>query len=357
MNNGRELPVLSAVAGFLRWCEELLIIVSGPLLTVGLGIALVDLLTGGAVLAAEPGLLYAWAISEAAGVDAQLVASAAKLAAAFHARGALVAVGEGVLIMPLAYVGFLVSNVFATQQSQGLTTAEALARLGMDGTSWIVQRSALAAAVVVLSGLSRYRPPAAEASAEDERAQLERELALEPLRAQLRARKALGWRDVGRGITRGASATAPVHAAPHAQEGASVPAKARKVEHPSDPVAGVQAPLQPQNQPATAPPQRPPTGPGSLASAALGRGANGRSTRADRSPVLRLEPVPEWRREGRREAAQGRANGRGVRTPSGAGGRRRQVATGTVEEQVRAAWQSGMSVTQLERAAGVSRNA
>ena len=90
-------------------------------------------------------------------------------------------------IVPLAYVGFLASNVFATQQSQGLTTAEALARLGMDGTSWIVQRSALAVALVVLSGLLRYRLPAAEASAADERERLARELELEPLRAQLRA--------------------------------------------------------------------------------------------------------------------------------------------------------------------------
>src|SRR5258708_32061889 len=131
----RKLPLLAAVAGFMRWCEELLIVVSGPLLTVGLGIALVDLLTGGALLAAQPELLYAWAISQAAGVDAQLVASAAKLAAAVHARRALLAAGYGVLIMPLAYVGFLASNVFATQQSQGLTTAEALARPCMECTS------------------------------------------------------------------------------------------------------------------------------------------------------------------------------------------------------------------------------
>src|SRR5258708_2319785 len=230
MNNGRELPVLSAVAGFLRWCEELVSIVAGPLLTVGVGIALVDLLTGGALLAAQPGLLYAWAISQAAGVDAQLVASAAKLAAAVHARRYWLAVGYGVLIVPLAYVGFLASNVFATQQSQGLTTAEALARLGMDGTSWIVQRSALAVALVVLSGLLRYRPPAAEASAEDERAQLERELTLEPLRAQLRARKALGWRDVGRAITRGGAATGVEAPPTHAQEGAGMAAAGETVE-------------------------------------------------------------------------------------------------------------------------------
>src|SRR5260370_30028858 len=205
--NRRELPLLGGIAGFLHWLEELLIIVSGPLLTLGLGIALVDLLTGGALLATQPGLLYMWATSQAVGVDAQLVGSAALLAVAFHQRRYWTAAGYVALLVPLAYVAFIASDVFATQEADGITTAEALTRLGMDSTSWIVQRSALAVALVVLSGLLRYRPPAAAASAEDERAQLERELTLEPLRTQLRARKALGWRDVGRAITRGAAAT------------------------------------------------------------------------------------------------------------------------------------------------------
>src|SRR5260370_39808462 len=84
--NRRELPLLGGIAGFLHWLEELLIIVSGPLLTLGLGIALVDLLTGGALLATQPGLLYMWATSQAVGVDAQLVGSAALLAMAVHGR-------------------------------------------------------------------------------------------------------------------------------------------------------------------------------------------------------------------------------------------------------------------------------
>src|SRR5260370_31412988 len=86
------------------------------------------------------GLLYAWAISQAAGVDAQLVASAAKLAAAVHARRALLAAGYGGLIIPLASVGFLPSNLVATPQKQGLTTPAAHPTLGLDGPSIYVQR-------------------------------------------------------------------------------------------------------------------------------------------------------------------------------------------------------------------------
>src|SRR5258708_31012892 len=204
--NRRELPLLGGIAGFLHWLEELLIIVSGPLLTLGLGIALVDLLTG--------------------------------------------------------------------------------------------------VALVVLSGLLRYRPPAAEASAEDERERLARELTLEPMRAQLRSRKALGWRDVAGAITRGSAATGVESPSTHAQDGAGM-ASAGETEHPSNTTEAPTAPRE-------TPPERPPTGPGSPAG---GRGANGRSTRTNRPKVLRLETPPEWKREGRREAAQGRAKGRGGPPP------------------------------------------
>lgn len=98
------------------------------------------------------------------------------------------------------------------------------------------------------------------------------------------------------------------------------------------------------------PPERPPTGPGSPAA---GKGTNGRSTRSDRPQVLRLEPPPEWRRESRREAAQGRAHTPGVRTPKRS---TKSAATASVEAKARAAWRPGMSVSELQRAAGISRS-
>jgi hypothetical protein len=51
----------------LRWLEELIVLVSGPMLTAGLGIGLV------ALLVSAPRLLYVWAISQTVGVDGQLV--------------------------------------------------------------------------------------------------------------------------------------------------------------------------------------------------------------------------------------------------------------------------------------------
>jgi hypothetical protein len=83
-------------------------------------------------------------------------------------------------------------------------------------------------------------------------------------------------------------------------------------------------------------PPRPPTGPGSP-SAASARTARQTGT-AERPAILRLTPD----RPARRTAAQG-SNTRRVRTAS-------------VEASTRAAWRPGMSIGQLQRAAGVSRN-
>lgn len=156
----RELPLLAAIGGFFRWLEELLAILAGPLLTAGLLIALIDLLTDGKLLATQPELLYGWAIAMGAGLDAQLIGASVKLGRAIRAGRVLVAAGYLLLVCGLAYVAFVAAQVFATQQADGLTTAAALSQLGMDKTSWLIQRSALSVFLVVLSGVLRYTPPA-----------------------------------------------------------------------------------------------------------------------------------------------------------------------------------------------------
>jgi hypothetical protein len=163
-----NLPILGGIAGFLHWLESLAVIASGPLLTLGLGVALVDLLTDGKLLATTPWLLMAWAISQAVGIDAQLVGSSFQLAHSLRSRRFLAAVGYGLLVIALGYVGFIAAQIFSVQQADGITTAQALGALGLDSTSWIVQRSGLSVVLVVLSGLLRYVQPAkVEASLED----------------------------------------------------------------------------------------------------------------------------------------------------------------------------------------------
>jgi len=300
MRQHHDLPILGGIAGILHWLEELAVIASGPLLTVGLGIALTALLTGGAVLTSVPALVYVWAVAQAIGTDALLVGSSFQLAHSLRSRHYFAALGYGVLVACLAYVGYVAALVFATQESQGVTTAQALSQLGFDATSWILQRSALSVALVVLSGLLRYVAPAkVEASLEDERAKLARELELEPLRQQARAMKAIG----AAGLARQAIAAA----------------RGKPVD------------------------DKPPTGGGSPLAVSTSKNLQPETP----SEPARLHAVTTPRQA----AASGRANRRsrrGVRTPA---------KTATVERQAREAYEPGMSVGELQKAAKISRNA
>ena len=198
MTHQHELPLLAGIAGAIRWVEELANLIAGPLLTLGLGIALIDLLTDGSLLTHAPFLLYAWAISQAVGVDAQLVATWDRARIALRERRLWALLGLLVLGAVLAYVAWVAAQVFALQESEGVTTAQALARLGFDSAIWLIQRTALAVFLVCLSGWTRYHPPVANVAeeAQAERARLEAELLLEPLRAQKRAMQARGLRSV-----------------------------------------------------------------------------------------------------------------------------------------------------------------
>jgi len=188
-----ELPVLGAIASFIRWIEELVSLISGPLLTVGLGIALIDLLTDGGLLRSMPALLYAWAVSMAVGVDAQLVAAWDRVRMALRRQHWWTAFGYVVLGLALGYVGVLSAEAFGLQHAFGLSEADALARLGIDVANWQFQRAVLSVFLVALSGFTRYHaPPKARATREAERDELERQLELEPLRQQLRATQAIG---------------------------------------------------------------------------------------------------------------------------------------------------------------------
>ena len=154
-----ELPLLGAIAAFLRWIEELIVLVSGPLLMAGLRIGLVALLSDGALLVTAPWLLYAWAISQTVGVDGQLVGAWYRVSVAVARRRWGIALAFTALGLLLAYIAYIAAQVFATQQAYHLSTAQALAHLGMDSTSWLWQRSAVSVLLVCLSGYLRYRAP------------------------------------------------------------------------------------------------------------------------------------------------------------------------------------------------------
>ncbi len=123
-----RLPLLGALSLFLQWLEELVAMLSGPLLVFGLAIALVDLLTDGALTVAAPALLFAWAISMAVGVDAQLIGSFARARHALRQQHYWTVAGYLVLGAGLGYVGWIAAQVFATEQAQHVTTLQALSQ-------------------------------------------------------------------------------------------------------------------------------------------------------------------------------------------------------------------------------------
>jgi hypothetical protein len=303
-HNHHDLPMLAGIAAILHWLESLASIISGPLLTLGLGIALVSLLTNGQLLVNVPALLFVWAVSMAIGTDALLVGSSFQVAHSLRSRHYFAALGYALLVAALAYVAYIAALVFATQEAQGITTAEALGQLGFDSTSWILQRSLLSVALVVLSGLLRYvAPTKQEASLEDERAKLERELELEPLRQRARALKAVGAVGLGR---------------------QAIAAARGKPQEPTPPNNGG-TPVSAQVVPNSVQPPDQPIEP--------------RQLRAVSQP-----------RE--MAATNTRSNGRKRRKL-----RSRNTRTVSVEPRIRAAYQPGMSVRDLATAAGVSSSA
>lgn len=303
-----ELPMLAGIAALIHWCEELLNILNGPLLLLGAGIALVDLLTDGALTVSAPILLYAWAISQALGIDTQLLGCFARARSA-HAWAR---VGWLVLGVILGFAAWQAGDVFAVQQAQHLSEATALARLGVDPAVWLGWRAFLAVGLVALSGWTRYRRPAPVALA-DEREKLERELALEPLRQRLRMQQVGGFRSLAQTALQGAGVAQnalPLSAHFEASQDSQSPHTATQ--------EGQQAALPDgaERLPIPTQPHQPPTGPGSPSVAS--KPATRQTAAAANVTPLR---APRPARQSRRVAA--RANARS--------GKR-----GTAEKRIRA---------------------
>lgn len=198
----QELPVLVGIAAFLRWLEELVVLISGPLLMAGLGIGLIALLSDGALLVNAPWLVYAWAISQTVGVDGQLVGAWYRVSVAVGRRQLGVALAYLLLGLILAYIAYVAALVFATQQAYHLTTGQALARLGMDATSWLWQRSAVSVLLVCLSGYLRYRAPRKLARSLDERKRaIQEQMEIEALKQQQRTQRAQAAIGLVKGLT------------------------------------------------------------------------------------------------------------------------------------------------------------
>src|SRR5260370_25984115 len=207
--HNRELPLLGGIAACLRWLEELVVLLSGPMLTLGLGIGLVALLSDGALLVSTPGLLYVWAVAQTVGVDGQLVGMWYRVSVALSRKRHGGAVAFGLLGLLLAYVGYVAALVFAYQQAYGLSTVQALAKLGMSSTSWLWQRAAVSGFLVCLAGDLRYRAPRkGTATLEEQKRAIQQQMELAALKQQQRVQQAQGAIGLMRGAVEAALGSA-----------------------------------------------------------------------------------------------------------------------------------------------------
>src|SRR5258706_8244225 len=213
MNTARELPMLAGIAAVIRWFESLVLLIAGPLLTIGLGVAVVDLATNNALLNSVPWLLVAWGIAMAIGLDAQVIAAWDRVGVAFRQRQWFVLTLYLVIGVVFGYVGYIACAVFGFEHALGYSEAVALDRMGVDATLYQYQRAFLAVALVALSALNRYHPP--HVTLADERAEIHRELELTPLRQRLTEMKAVGAVNLTRTVAATAAGKArPKHGTP-----------------------------------------------------------------------------------------------------------------------------------------------
>jgi len=213
MSTARELPMLAGIAAVIRWFESLILLVAGPLLTIGLGVAVVDLATNNALLNSVPWLLVAWGIAMAVGLDAQVIAAWDRVGQAFQQRQWFVLALYLVVGVALGYVGYIACAVFGFEHALGYSEQQSLSMMGVNATLYQYQRAFLAVALVTLSALNRYHPP--QVTPADERAELHRELELTPLKQRLTEMKAVGAVNLTRTVAATAAGKAkPRHATP-----------------------------------------------------------------------------------------------------------------------------------------------
>lgn len=203
-----ELPMLAGIANGFHWIEELLVILSGPLLTAGLFIGLVDLLSDGALILNAPWMLFAWAVAQAVGADGQLIGAWARVGKAGRRQDWGALVGFLLLGFVLIYIAFVSALVFAFQETYHISTYQALAKLGMDTVSWLWQRTAVSVGLVALSGLLRYTAPkkAIPASLEDQKRAIQDKMELDALKRQAKGQGLQGWVGVVKGAAQAAQA-------------------------------------------------------------------------------------------------------------------------------------------------------
>lgn len=159
MNEEKPLWLLNELSQILTWFEEMLILAAGPLITFGLVVAMVDLVTGGTLFIQAAWLDYAYGIAQAVGIEGQLLGFAYRAHKAFHNERVVAGMGFSILTIALSIVTMLGAWVFIYQQTFHVPTITALAFIGITPQVWTFGRAGIQTILAVLSGILRYVAP------------------------------------------------------------------------------------------------------------------------------------------------------------------------------------------------------
>jgi len=182
--------VLRGLATGIRFIEDLNGILSSVFISLALILAVMSLITGGALLEALPWTLWIWAGALAVGVEATLVSAFDRAHQSWIERRRLVASAWAFLGVMLAIVGFVAVAAFTVQQSLHITEAEALRMMGLSPLGFDIGRSLITVLLACIAGLARPRKQVV--THEDRKRELREAIEIEPLRRQLESMKAGG---------------------------------------------------------------------------------------------------------------------------------------------------------------------
>ena len=190
-HEGERLWGLGLLAAILSWFEEFLNTINGLALMIGAGIAVTDLLTDGQLSRLSDAFVYAWAVSQALGIEVQLLSAFARARQAQRTGATGAMIGWLFLGVILLLVTFLAGYVYSLVRTEHISTDLALAQLGISTFAFLGVRALLAAGLVALSGWTSYvSTPTVPRSADEEVAAIERQAKVAAAKAQYRRQQA-----------------------------------------------------------------------------------------------------------------------------------------------------------------------
>jgi hypothetical protein len=192
MNTHNETleKVLRGLATAIRFVEDLNGILSSVFISLALILAVMSLITGGALLQAVPWSLWIWAGALAVGVEATLVSAFDRTHQAWIEARKLAAAAWATLGIMLAIVSFCAVTAFTLSQSLHIDEATALRMMGLSPLAFDLGRSLITVLLACIAGLARPRKK--PVTHQDRMRELQEAIAIEPLKQQLESLRTRG---------------------------------------------------------------------------------------------------------------------------------------------------------------------